>query len=525
MNSFRYTAIGAVAAFSIAGAAFSETLTIGVSLETPSIDPHFYTYKNSNQIAQQIFDPLIRQDANQQFIPGLAVSWKPINETTWEAKLRQGVKWHDGSPFTADDVLFNVERAKAGIPGSPTTATRNFLLGDKVWKKIDDYTIHMVTPKPHANFAGDMSEVVIVSRKHGQGAATKDYNAGPAAIGTGPYKFVEFVAGDRVVLEANPDYWGGKPEWDRVVIKPIPSGPARLAALLSGTVDVINDVPTDDIEALRKNPKVAVHLAPSNLIIRFIIGHGRMTYPWVRTNDGKPMFPNPLKDWRVRKALSLAIDRQRIVDRVMAGTAIPAGQAQPPGGHAYDPDLKPDPYDPEQAKTLLARAGYGDGFQLTVHSPGDRYPNDKRIGEAVVQMLGRIGLKTSLEIVPNAVFSSRASKGEFAFFVGAWGTPSGDGGNFLIHGLHSFQPGKRLGAANWGRYSNRDFDEIVEKTVSEVDPVKRENLVRDAWRMATKDVANVWVLWVANTWASRSDIVVDKRVDSHTMGQTIHKKK
>ena len=524
MKSIRMGLLGAVAATAIAGAAAAETLTIGVSLESPSIDPHFYNYKNSNQIAQQMFDLLIRQDAQQQYMPGLALEWNNLDDKTWEIKLRKGVKWHDGSPFTADDVLFNIERAKVGIPGSPTTPTRNFLLGGKEWKAIDDHTLQVVTEAPHATFAADLTGPVIVSRKHGEGAETKDYNAGPATIGTGPFKFVDYIQGDKITLEANPDYWGGKPEWDQVVVKALPNGPARLAALLSGTVDVINDVPTEDIEALRKNDKISVTIAPSNLVIRFLFGHGRMTYPWVRDNNGEVLFPNPLRDWRVRKAISLTIDRDRIVDRVMAGTAVAAGQAQPPGGHAHDPALEPGPYDPDQARKLLADAGYGDGFQLTIHSPDSRYPNDKQIGEAVAQMLRRVGIQSELELVPNAVFSSRASKGEFAFVLGAWGTPSGDGGNFLVHGLHTYQPGKRLGAANWGRYNNRDLDELVVKSNTELDAKKREDLVREAWRMVTKDVGNVWVLWVANTWAARADLVVDPRIDSYTMGTTIHKK-
>ena len=161
MKSIRMGLVGAVAATAIAGAAAAETLTIGVSLETPSIDPHFYAYKNSFQVAQQIFDLLIRQDAQQKYIPGLALEWNNLDDKTWEIKLRKGVKWHDGSPFTADDVLFNVERAKAGIPGSPTTPTRNFLLGGKEWKMIDDHTLQVVTEAPHATFAADFTEPVI----------------------------------------------------------------------------------------------------------------------------------------------------------------------------------------------------------------------------------------------------------------------------------------------------------------------------------------------------------------------------
>ena len=524
MKRTRNLVAGALMSALIAGAATAQTLTIGVSLETSSIDPYFYAFKSNYQVAQQIFDPLIRQDATQQFVPGLATSWKPLNETTWEIKLRQGVKWHDGSPFTADDVLFSVERAKAGIPGSATTPSRTLLQGDKEWKKIDDLTLHIVTPKPYATVPADLSESVILSRKHGAGAQTGDYNTGKAAVGTGPFKFAEYVQGDRVVLTANPDYWGGKPAWERVVMKAIPTAPARLAALLSGSVDAINDVPTEDIDTLKANNKFAVTVAPSNLVIRLVFDYGKMSHEWVKDNAGKVMFPNPLKDWRVRKALSMAIDRQRIVERVMSGTAIAAGQPQPPGGHAYNPDLKPDAYDPEGAKKLLAEAGYPQGFQLTMHTPQNRYPNDAKIAEAIVQMYQRIGVKAQLEVLPQAVVAPRAQKGELAMFLFAWGTSSGDGGNFLINGLRSFDSGLKVGAANWGRYSNRDFDDVIDQTVTEVDPAKREALVREAWKLATQDVANIWVLWVANTWASRADLAVDPRIDSFTMGTTIRKK-
>ena len=513
----------AVAAFAFAAQA-AENLTIGVALETPSIDPYFYTFKNSTQVTQQIFDPLIRQNATQQYYPSLALSWKAIDDKTWEFKLRPGVKWHDGSPFTADDVLYSVERAKGGIPGSATTPSRNFLTGNKEWKKIDDLTIHVVTPLPHATMVPDMSEVVILSRKNSAGKETKDYNAGPAAIGTGPFKFVEYVSGDRVVLAANPAYWGGKPAWDQVTMKNLPNNAARVSALLSGTVDVINDVPAEDIETVKKNPKFNVTISPSTLMLRLMFNY-RDQIPGVNGPDGKPLAKNPFQDIRVRKALSLAVDRQRIADRIMAGTAVPASQPQPPGGHAFDTSLKPDPYDPDRAKALLAEAGYKDGFSVMVTAPDARWGNDKAITEAVVQMLNRIGIKAELDIVPNAVYPTRGQKGELSLFLGAWGTPSGDGGNFLTHGIHTFDEVAKLGAANWGRYSNKAVDDLIDKSNAEMDTVKREGLVRDAWRTATDDTANIWLLWVANTWASKADLVVDPRLDAFTMGTSISKKK
>ena len=365
---------------------------------------------------------------------------------------------------------------------------------------------------------------MIISRKHGASAVTDEYNAGKAAIGTGPFKFKEYVKGDRVVLDVNPDYWGGKSPWTQVVLKPLPSAPTRIAALLSGAVDVINEIPAEDLEPLRKNPRVVVHLAPSNLVIRVMFDYGRMSQAWVKGNDGVEMFPNPLKDWRVRKAMSLAINRQALVDRVMGGAATPAGQPQPPGSMAHDPDIKPDPYDPEQARKLLAAAGYKDGFRLTMHTPSNRWPGDKNISETIVQMLTRIGIKAELEVVPPNIFPTRASNGEFAFYLGAWGTPSGDGGNFLINGLHSFQPADRRGAANWGRYNNRDVDETIGKMLTALDPAKREDLIRDAYRLVVKDMGNIFVLWGAYIWASRPDLVVEPRKDGFTMATSVRKK-
>ncbi|MSO53759.1 MAG: ABC transporter substrate-binding protein, partial [Rhodospirillales bacterium] len=246
--------------------------------------------------------------------------------------------------------------------------------------------------------------------------------------------------------------------------------------------------------------------------------------PGVNGPDGKPLAKNPFQDIRVRKALSLAVDRQRIADRIMAGTAVPASQPQPPGGHAFDTSLKPDPYDPDRAKALLAEAGYKDGFSVMVTAPDARWGNDKAITEAVVQMLNRIGIKAELDIVPNAVYPTKAQKGETPFFLGAWGTPSGDGGNFLTHGIHSFDEVAKLGAANWGRYSNKAVDDLIDKSNIEADPAKREGLVRDAWRTATNDMANIWILWVANTWASKAELTVEPRIDAFTMGTTIAKK-
>ena len=214
----------------------AKELKVGLKLEPSSIDPHYHNLTPNNGFSRNVFDGLINPDDKQRLQPGLAVSWKPLDDTTWEFKLRQGVVFHDGSPFTADDILFTAERAQ-DVPNSPSSFG-TYLKG-KSFKKIDDFTVQVSTERPYPLMPNDLAQINIVSKKAAMGATTEDYNSGKAAIGTGPFKFVEWVPGDRLVLERNDDYWGKKPEWSKVVIKPIRSGPARVAALLAAFLETI----------------------------------------------------------------------------------------------------------------------------------------------------------------------------------------------------------------------------------------------------------------------------------------------
>ncbi|MBU2532020.1 MAG: ABC transporter substrate-binding protein, partial [Alphaproteobacteria bacterium] len=371
----------------------AKDLTIALASEPTSIDPHFHNLTPNNSLAMHFFDALVIFDEKQKVTPGLATSWKPIDDLTWEFKLRRDVKWHDGSPFTADDVVFTLQRA-GNVPNSPSsfgTYTKG-----KTAVKVDDHTVHIKTEKPYPLMVTDLTTIGIVSKKNGEGATTQDYNSGKAAIGTGPYKFVEYVPGDRIVMKSNPDYWGTKQKWDTVTMKPIKSGPSRVAALLAGDVDVIEGVPTADIARLKKEPNLQLSSGISNRVIYLHLDHQRDDSPYVKAADGGPI-KNPLKDVRVRTAISKAINRDAIVERVMEGVAIPAGQLLPDGFFGVSPNLKPVAYDLEGAKKLLADAGYPDGFQLTVHGPNDRYINDAKIAEAIGQMLTRLGLKMKVE--------------------------------------------------------------------------------------------------------------------------------
>jgi peptide/nickel transport system substrate-binding protein len=518
--------LGAVFAASFAAAtpAGAQELTVGLANEPTAIDPHYHNLTPNNAFAASIFDTLILQDEKQRLIPGLAVSWKPLDDLTWEFKLRQGVKWHDGSPFTADDVLFSFERVP-NVPNSPSSFAA-FTKG-KTLTKIDDYTIQIKTGAPQPLTPNDVSQVFIISKKAASGATTADFNSGKAAIGTGPFKFVEWVPNDRIVIERNDDYWGKKPEWAKVLIKPIKSGPARIAALLAGDVDMIDDVPTTDIATLKTNDKLSLSQGVSNRVIYLHLDQDRDDSPFVKAKDGGKI-KNPLKDLRVRQAISKAINREAIVERVMEGVAIPAGQLLPEGFFGVSPNLKPEPYDPEGAKKLLADAGLPDGFKLTIHGPNDRYINDAKIAEAIAQMLTRVGIETAVETMPKSVYFKRASAGgpggtpEFSFVLVGWGAGTGEASSPLKALVHTYDKSKGMGASNRGRYSNPKLNKLIEQALATVADGKREVLLQQATEIAIKDLAVIPLHYQVNTWAARKGLKYKARTDERTLYKSVY---
>ena len=518
MNRLIVGMLGVTMTVFVAGAAGAQELRIGLAAEPTSIDPHYHNLTPNNGFSRNVFDGLINPDDKQRLQPGLAVSWKPIDDTTWEFKLQKGVRFHDGSPFTADDVLFTAERAQ-DVPNSPSSF--GTYLKAKTFKKIDDYTVQVTTERPYPLMPNDLSQIFIVSKKAAMGATTEDYNSGKAAIGTGPFKFVEWVPGDRLVLERNDDYWGKKPEWSKVVIKPIRSGPARVAALLAGDVDFIDSVPTTDITRLKGEPKVTLSQGVSNRVIYLHLDHARDDSPFVKATGGGAI-KNPLRDIRVRKAISMAINRPAIVERVMEGVAIQAGQLLPEGFFAISPNLKPEPYDPAAAKKLLADAGLGDGFELTIHGPNDRYINDARIAEAIAQMLSRIGIMTAVETMPKSVYFKRASRGgpdgspEFSFILVGWGAGTGEPSSPLKSLIHTYDKAQGFGASNRGRYSNPKLDKMIEEALATVDDDKRSKLLQMATEMAIDDLAIIPLHYQVNTWAARKGIKYRARTDEQT---------
>jgi len=509
-----------VMAIGLSVSAYAADLRVGLQSEPSSIDPHYHNLGPNNAFSTHIFSALVGSDENQQHYPDLAVSWTPINDTTWEFKLRKGVKWHDGSSFTADDVLFTVERAQ-NVPNSPSSFV-TYLKG-KTFSKVDDYTIHIKTAKPYPLMPNDMTTVKIISAKAGKGASTEDYNSGKAAVGTGPYKFVEWVPGDRIVLQRNDAYFGDKAKFDNVTFKPIKAGPARISALLAGDVDFIDNVPPLDVARLKKDKNVQLSSGPSNRVIYLHMDQFRENSPHITAKDGSPI-KNPLMDVRVRKAISMAINRDAIVARVMEGIAVPAGQLLPAGFHGVSSKMKPMKYDPKGAKKLLAEAGYADGFKMTIHGPNDRYINDAKIAEALAQMLNRVGIDASVETMTKAVYFKRASRGgpnkspEFSFMVLGWGAGSGEASSPLKALLHTFDKSKGMGAANRGRHSDAKVDALIQKALATVDSDARGKLLAEATEIAVGENFGVIPLhYQVNTWAAQKGSAYKPRTDERTI--------
>ncbi|MFZ4809235.1 MAG: ABC transporter substrate-binding protein [Hyphomicrobiaceae bacterium] len=515
----RLIATAALAVLAPAGATTAQELKVGLSAEPSAMDPHFHNLTPNNSVLNHVFERLIEMDEKQRLIPGLAESWKVIDGTIWEFKLRKGVTWHDGSPFTADDVVFTMTRA-GNVPNSPSSF--GSAVKGKTATKVDDLTVRIATPTVYPTMGNDLATIMIVSKKHGEGATTEDYNSGKAAIGTGPFKLAKFTPGDRIEMVRNDAYWGPKPKWNKVMFRAIKVGPARVAALLAGDVDFIEDVPTSDIERLKKEPKLDISQGVSNRLIYFFVDHARDTTPFAKGKDGAEI-KNPFKDKRVRLAVSKAINRDAIVQRVMEGVAIPASQFLPEGYFGVSDKLKPEKFDADGAKKLLAEAGLANGFKLSLHSPNGRYTNDSKIAEAVAQMLTRIGIETSLELLPPAVFFQRASSGgpqggpEFSFILVGWSAGTGEASGSLKPLVATFDKDKGMGATNRGRYSNPEVDRLIEEALKTVDDPKRAALLAQATDLAIADVAVIPLHYQVNTWAARKGLKYTARSDEYTL--------
>jgi peptide/nickel transport system substrate-binding protein len=372
---------GAIALL-LAAPTAAQTLTMGMGAPVTAIDPHVSNAAPNSTVGMHLFDRLVERRPDSHLIPGLAESWTPVSDTTWEFRLRPGVHWQDGAAFSADDVAFTYAR----VPTVKNTldSLAGYLRDVAGVEVVDPLTLRIATRAPAPDLPGQLSVIAIIARHAATGAGVEDFNEGRAAVGTGPYRLERFAPGDRVSLVRNDGWWGGRLPWARVEYRPIANPGARVASLLAGDVDIIDLVPPADAARLNAEPQVRLYSIQGLRGLHLALDTLREASPWITNADGAPI-GNPLRDARVRRALSVAINRAAIVGRVMEGGAVPNGQFVPPRSFGYDPAVTVPAYDPELARRLLVEAGYPRGFRITVHTPNDRFLNDAATVQAVAQ--------------------------------------------------------------------------------------------------------------------------------------------
>ena len=340
-------------------------------------------------------------------------------------------------------------------------------------------------------------------------------NQGQSVIGTGPFQFVSWSPNDNIVLARNDTYWGEPAAWEQVTYRVFTNPSARIAAILSGDVDLIESIPTADIDGLLSDDTIEVVTTSSNRVMYLHMDQDRAESPFAAGPDGD----NPLVDEDVRRAVSLAINRQGLVDRIMDGQGVVAGQLVPEGYFGWSPDIAVDPYDPERARELLAQAGYPDGFTLTFHASNDRYPNDEQIAQAIGQMLTRIGIDTDIVTLPASVYFSRASALEFSFIMGGAAAETGEASGVLGPLLETFS--ENGGRGNRGRYSDPAFDEALHSARQTLEEDGREALLQQAMEVAMDDLGVIPVFFLAHSWALQDGIAYDGRTDGYTLAQYV----
>ena len=520
MNSRQLSLLAA--ALLAAGAASAQgTLSIGFADPVSSADPQLNNHAGDRSLALHFWDSIINSRDGGKLEPALASSWKALDDKTWEFKLRSDIKWQDGTPFTADDIVYSFQRAR-NVPGTVASYTGSLRTIESTTAK-DPQTVIIKTNTPNPMLPLDISSIYIVSKHVGEKSKTEDYNAGRAMVGTGPYKFISYSPGDRTVFERNPTYYGPKPLWDKVNYRYINNGAARTAALLAGDVDVIDKVAVTDVDKLRKTPTVSVFTYPGLRVLLLQPSFRPGPNEFITDNAGKPLTQNPLQDLKVRQALSIAINRKAIADRVLQGTVTEANQWMPKQTFGYNPEVKDIAFNPEQAKKLLAEAGFPQGFQITIHVPGDRYPQAPETVQAVAQFWTRVGVKTKVEVVPWAVYSSRATKNDYAVSVIAWGNGTGEAGYGLLQTLATNDGKRGRGLNNWGRYSNEAVDKALDAATVEFDARRREAMFRHSVKLVTDDVGHIPLFHYQNIWAAKKGLKVTPLLSDRTSAMQVTK--
>jgi peptide/nickel transport system substrate-binding protein len=492
--------------------ASAETLRWARAGDSLTLDPHAQNEGPTHTLAHQIYEPLIIRDMSGQFQAALATDWAPSADdpNVWVFNLRQGVKYHDGADFTAEDVVFSINRAK-----SENSDMKELLTSIVEVRAAGDHVVEIVTDGPNPILPSNLTNLFMMDSgwAEANGAVdVQDVEGGETTFastntnGTGPYVLVSREPDVRTVLTQNEDYWGQGMfplEVTEIIYTPIQNAATRVAALLSGEVDFIQDVPVQDLDRVANTNGLTVKTAPQNRVIFFGMNQGAADLK----NDNVEG-ANPLADVRVRRAINMAINRDAIKTVIMRGQSQPAGMIAPPFVNGWTAEMDASSMtDIEAAKALMAEAGYADGFSIQLDCPNDRYINDEGICQASVGMLAQIGITVNLDAKPKAQHFPLITNDQTDFYMLGWGVPTYDSEyifNFLVH-----TRGSERGSWNGTGYSNADADALIQSLASETDLDKRNADIQKIWDYVQEDQLYIPIHHQVLNWGMSDAVGID----------------
>ncbi|WP_210485648.1 ABC transporter substrate-binding protein [Microvirga antarctica] len=498
----------------MAAPAMAKTLRIGAQADAGTMDPQAQNIQTTITLLSMIYEPLITRDKTLAKAPMLAESWTQVDPNTWRFKLRPNVKFHDGGSLTAEDVVFTIKRAQ-----SATSQFTAYVAGLQP-KAIDDLTVEIVTPKPDPLLIDKLIYIPIMDKEWSEknNALTpqnlKEKQESFTALnanGTGPYKLTSRQPDSKTVLNRVPAYWGKMDgDIDQVDFTPVASDPTRVAALLSGELDLVIDLPSQDVARLAQSPDIKIEKIDEfrTIFFGFDLKNDTLKY-------GDAGGKNPFKDVRVRQAINLGLDRDAVVRTVMRGLASPTAQILAPNNVGYDAALDKGPArNVEAAKKLLADAGYPQGFSFTLDCPNDRYVNDEQVCKTLVTMLSQIGLKVTLNSMPRAKFFPKVWDRDTSMYMMGFNSPFFDGMYALETTVMTRNDAKGEGIYNYANYSNPQLDTEIAAARDELDTAKRTKMIAALYKKITDDALYVSLYNQVLVYAMRKNVSTPIRPDN-----------
>ncbi|MFH1237314.1 MAG: ABC transporter substrate-binding protein [Candidatus Aenigmatarchaeota archaeon] len=478
-----------------------DIVIIGTKAGIFGFQPWMTNYETSTMSVNfNIFDGLVEFDKNYKITPALATNWENPNDLTWRFHMRKGVKFHNGYDFRAEDVKYTLELLK----NDPGSVLKDLLTGIDRIEVVDEYTVDVITKEPYPILLNKLADCYIVSKKYQEEATDH------TPVGTGCYKLAEYVEGDHITLEAFDGCWRTTPKINKAIFKVIENDDDRVNSLISGQIDIAESVPVGRTDELKYNQATRVIYAPSTRIIY-------LSFDFRKENSyGYGTGKNPTSDVRVRKAMYYAIDEDMILSEIMKGLGQPASQFVPPSIFGYDPAIKRLSYDLDEAKRLIAEAGYENGFNITLECPNNRYVNDEAVCNEIGRQLAQININVNVNARPKAEYFPKVLSRNTSFYMLGWATDTADGGEIFDFLIRTVDDKNGVGGYNNGYYSNPDVDRLGVESSRTINPEARLSIMHEGFEIAMEDVA--WIpLHTENliygtksdlTWEPRSDVKI-----------------